>query len=93
MTLTKTSTAYERMTRARLFAGLEQSEMAELLGRNRNTISAWERGLNEPPAGALAQWAVITGQRVEWIVWGDEGQPSATDQKVGGSSPFERTLC
>ncbi|MFK4761188.1 helix-turn-helix transcriptional regulator [Microbacterium sp. ZW T5_45] len=60
-------TVGERMARARRFAGLEQVEMAEHLGRNRNTISAWERGVNEPPFSAVVTWARLTGQPVEWF--------------------------
>jgi len=67
--------AGDRMSRARLFAGLEQQDMAEMLGKSRNTVSAWERGLNDPPLSAVATWAMITGRSIDWIVWGDEGRP------------------
>ena len=73
-TLTATTLAH-RMTRARLFVGIEQQEIAELLGKNRSTISAWERGLNEPPISAVAQWAQLTGRSIDWLVWGDDGRP------------------
>jgi transcriptional regulator with XRE-family HTH domain len=76
MVQVKEMTAAERMARARLFVGLDQHEMAELLGKNRNTISAWERGVNEPPLSALAKWALVTGRSIDWIVWGDSGRPS-----------------
>lgn len=76
------TTPHERMTRARLFAGLDQAEMAALIGRSRNTVSAWERGANEPPLSAVAQWARITGRSLDWIAFGDAeeapGEPEAS---------------
>lgn len=71
-TRTKTVTAYDRLMRSRVFVGLDQEEMAERLGYSRRTISNWERGVSDPPMGALAQWAVITGRSIDWIVWGDQ---------------------
>lgn len=71
-TVTAPSTPAQRMTRARLFAGLEQAQMAEALGKSRNTISAWERGVNDPPLSAVALWARMTGRTIDWIAFGDE---------------------
>lgn len=68
-------TPHQRMSRARLFAGIDQAEMARILGRSRNTVSAWERGVNEPPITAVAMWAMVTGRSLDWIMWGDEGAP------------------
>ena len=70
---------YERLSRSRRFVGLDQDDMARLLGRSRNTISAWERGVNEPPVSAVAAWARITGQTIDWIMWGDETPEASTD--------------
>lgn len=78
-------TPAQRMTRARLFVGLEQADMAELLGKSRNTISAWERGVNDPPLSAVAKWARITGRSIDWIVWGDDETPTASAMGVSGS--------
>ncbi|GEM_PF-2195296 len=64
-------TVGERMTRARLFSGYQQEDMADLLGRTRNTIGNWERGSNEPPFSAVAEWAQITRVSLEWIAYGD----------------------
>lgn len=78
-------TPAERMTRSRLFVGLDQTAMAELLGKSRNTISAWERGVSEPPLSAIAAWARITGRSIDWIAWGDEETPTASAMGVSGS--------
>ncbi|WP_294947649.1 helix-turn-helix transcriptional regulator [uncultured Microbacterium sp.] len=71
-TVTTATTPGQRMTRARLFVGLDQNAMAEALGKSRNTISAWERDVNEPPLSAVAAWARLTGRSIDWIAFGDE---------------------
>lgn len=68
----ETITRGERLTRSRLFVGLDQTEMGELLGRSRATVSNWERGIVEPPFSAVAEWARITGRSLDWIAFGDE---------------------
>lgn len=65
------TTANERMTRGRLWIGLDQAEMADLMGYSRNTISNWERGVSEPPFSAMVKWAAITGRSLDWIAFGD----------------------
>jgi transcriptional regulator with XRE-family HTH domain len=62
---------HERMKRARLFLGLDQTQMARAIGKSRNTVSAWERGVNEPSVTDVAMWAAVTGRTIDWIVWGD----------------------
>lgn len=82
-----TMTAAQRMTRARLFVGIDQAEMAELLGRSRSAVSAWERGINEPTMGDIARWAVATGRSIDWLVWGDEGRPEELESRPRESNP------
>ena len=73
MTMIKQAlTVGERMVRARLWVGLDQSEMAQALGKTARTVGAWERGENEPPFSAVAQWARITGRTLDWIAYGDQ---------------------
>lgn len=76
-TITQNVTAYERMARSRKFVGLDQREMANLLGVNRNTVSNWETGVTEPTMSMFASWARITGRSMEWIVYGDDEAPGA----------------
>ena len=66
------ATVGQRMSRARLWVGLEQAGMAELLGKTRQTIGNWERDAVEPPFAAVARWARITGRSLDWIAFGDE---------------------
>ncbi len=72
------ATTGQRMTRARLWVGLGQQEIAEMLGRTRQTVGNWERDAVEPPFSAVAQWARITGRSLDWIAFGDETENSPT---------------
>lgn len=60
----------ERLRRSRLFAGLEQEQMARALGVARNTVSNWERGRSEPPASSFVRWASLVGVPLEWLAEG-----------------------
>lgn len=45
----------------RLKAGLSQRKLAALLGRGRNAVSSWERGLSLPNVPRLLRMAKILG--------------------------------
>lgn len=49
----------------RLKAGLSQRKLAELLGRGRNAVSSWERGLTLPSVPCLLPMAKILGTLAE----------------------------
>ena len=49
----------------RLKAGLSQRRLAELLGRGRNAVSSWERGLTLPSVPRLLRMAKILGTLAE----------------------------
>jgi transcriptional regulator with XRE-family HTH domain len=49
----------------RLKAGLSQRKLAELLGRGRNAISSWERGLTLPSVPRLLKMAKVLGTLAE----------------------------
>lgn len=49
----------------RLKAGLTQRKLAELLGRGRNAISSWERGLSLPSVPRLLRMAKLLGTLAE----------------------------
>ena len=51
----------DRLRLARLKAGIEQEEMAEILGVSSSTISNWECGRTAPKAAFVAAWARVTG--------------------------------
>ncbi|MFH0828799.1 MAG: helix-turn-helix transcriptional regulator [Candidatus Kerfeldbacteria bacterium] len=49
----------------RIKAGLSQRRLAEMLGRKRNAISSWERGLTLPSVPRLLKMAKILGTLAE----------------------------
>jgi transcriptional regulator with XRE-family HTH domain len=51
----------DRLRIARIRAGLEQDEMAEVLGVSTSTVSNWEHGRTKPKLAFIAAWAQITG--------------------------------
>lgn len=54
-----------RIREYRLKAGLSQRKLAALLGRGRNAVSAWERGLTLPSVPRLLKMAKILATLAE----------------------------
>lgn len=44
--------------------GLSQDAVAKKLGVTRQALSAWEQGVNFPPADKLFTWAALVGIRI-----------------------------
>jgi transcriptional regulator with XRE-family HTH domain len=60
-----------RIRRARVAAGLTQSELARRLGIQRSAVTQWERtGGTSPSLGHLASIACETGVTFEWLATG-----------------------
>jgi transcriptional regulator with XRE-family HTH domain len=51
----------DHLLRRRIFLGLEQKEVAAILGVNTNTILNWEKGYNRPVIRYLAQLITFIG--------------------------------
>jgi transcriptional regulator with XRE-family HTH domain len=49
----------------RLKAGLSQRKLAAMLGRSKDAVSSWERGLNLPSVPKLMRMAKILGTLAE----------------------------
>lgn len=49
----------------RLKAGLSQRKLASMLGRSKDAVSSWERGLNLPNVPMLMRMAKILGTLAE----------------------------
>ncbi|MEO7868082.1 MAG: helix-turn-helix transcriptional regulator, partial [Candidatus Eisenbacteria bacterium] len=49
----------------RLKAGLSQRKLAAMLGRSKDAVSSWERGLNLPSVPQLMRMAKILGTLAE----------------------------
>ena len=93
MLRTKTAnTPAERMTRARTWIGLDQTEMGEILGYSRNTISNWERGISDPPFTVMMKWGEITGRSLDWIARGDESEEAPADAEASRLTVGETRL-
>lgn len=54
-----------RIREYRLRAGLTQRKLAEMLGRGRDAVSSWERGLSLPSVPRLLRMAKILGTLAE----------------------------
>ena len=66
-----TSSWFRRIRRARVAAGLTQSELARRLGIQRSAVTQWERaGGTSPSLGHLASIACETGVTFEWLATG-----------------------
>ena len=65
-----------RLRSARLFAGLEQKDIADAVGVSRPTVSMWENGKNDIPASKLIAYAELTRVSLNWIAWGTQKAPS-----------------
>lgn len=70
-----------RLRIAREFAGLEQEELAELIGVSRNTVGNAEKGRGKPRKITLNAWALACGVPVSWI---EKGSVSARPKPPGG---------
>lgn len=60
----------DRLRKSRMGAGLSAAEIADRLGRKRQTVNGWERGSGEPKATELAEWCVITQCSPLWLLYG-----------------------
>ena len=66
----RTWTLAKRLKNARLLAGLEQAELAKLIGASRNSISNYENGHTEPSVTTFVLWAEATSASLEWLAEG-----------------------
>jgi transcriptional regulator with XRE-family HTH domain len=63
------------MAKARRFAGITQTEMADQLGVNPATINRWEKGTSRVTRADVIAWAFLTGVELAWL---EDGEPSVT---------------
>jgi transcriptional regulator with XRE-family HTH domain len=70
-------TAGDRFRKAREDAGLTQTELADAIGVDRKTISAYELDDRKRPMKmVVAAWAMRCGVPVAWLMTGRGGQPT-----------------
>lgn len=72
-----------RLRIAREEAGLDQGQLADLIGTTRLSVSNAERGRTTQPRRILMNaWALATGVPVSWLINGDT--PADPDGPDGG---------
>jgi len=72
-----------RLRIAREYAGLEQNELAELIGVSRNTVGNAESGRGKPRQITLNAWALVTGVPVTWLMTGRAPQDGGNGTGIG----------
>jgi transcriptional regulator with XRE-family HTH domain len=79
-----------RLRIAREFAGLEQEELAALMGVSRKTVGNTETGRVKPRPITLRAWAFHCGVPLAWIEdGGAEPHPPGGDLETGATSPLD----
>ena len=71
---------HHRLRIAREYAGLEQEELAAVIGVARNTIGSAESGKREPRRITINAWALVCGVPRQWLIDGtvpSGGAPTA----------------
>ena len=69
----------DRLRKAREYAGISSTEMADLLDVDRTSISKWENGRTGKRGVSklvLYRWSQVTGVPVEWLETGEDGHVS-----------------
>jgi transcriptional regulator with XRE-family HTH domain len=69
------------MAKARRFAGITQTEMAEQLGVNPATINRWEKGTSRVTRADVIAWAFLTGVELVWLEGGDSPVTASVTQR------------
>jgi DNA-binding XRE family transcriptional regulator len=57
----------DRLRKARLHAGLEQTELETMTGISRKSISNYENGYTEPNRPVLLSWALACNVPLDWL--------------------------
>jgi transcriptional regulator with XRE-family HTH domain len=65
----------DRLRKAREASGLNQTELAEITGISRRSISKYELGEAEPRRPQILAWAMATGVATAWLEQGDSVRP------------------
>jgi len=82
-------TVADRLRKAREAAGMEQTQLAQVAGISRATISAAENG-SRPARATMRLWALATGVPLVWIETGETHKRAAPLSQRRGS--YERRL-
>jgi transcriptional regulator with XRE-family HTH domain len=83
-----TWTLADRLRKARMSAGLDQRELAQLMDYSHGAIAQWESGHRNARPRVLKLWALATGVPFDWLCYGEQG--SSGDP--GGASALTKWL-
>lgn len=67
----------DRLAKARVFADLDQRDMAVYLGMSKAVISVYERDVRPPKLPVLRDWALRCGVSLDWLLTGVGSPPNA----------------
>lgn len=86
--MTPTWTVADRMRKARESAGYDVGQMAQLLGRHRNSISAYEHGRQAVDRPILLAYAQLTGVPLWWLEGADPPEDTVTLREQWPAIPY-----
>lgn len=70
----------DRLTKARKFAGLSQTDLADYLGIARRSITSYENDETRPSRAVLIAWALRCDVPLDWLEHGERGPDSPASQ-------------
>lgn len=79
-------TLSDRLRKAREFAGLQQSELANTLGISRNSVSSYEGARSTPRRPVLRTWADVCGVSYEWLTGGQLPRLDSNQEPAGNAA-------
>lgn len=86
-------TLADRLSKARRHAGLEQPELADMIGIARSSLSAYENGHRTPRRPVLLSWALATGVPLEWLTEGSHTCPACDGTGRDANTGMTCFLC
>ena len=76
---------------ARQYRGIDQTELAELVGSSRRVVSRIETGAKRPTRGELIAWSYATGVDLHWLETGEapspDGDGASSECAIRDSNP------
>jgi transcriptional regulator with XRE-family HTH domain len=70
----------KRLKKARMFAGMSQSELGGHAGLDQTSISRYERGVDRPRIDSMASMCGVLGVSADWMLGIAGTDPESTNQ-------------
>jgi transcriptional regulator with XRE-family HTH domain len=71
-----------RIKRARLGAGMTQTQLARAINTSERNIARWENGPNQPRVSSVAAIAAATGQSIDYFLTPNGDETSDDDEEA-----------